>query len=363
MITRVVLRPFVVGIAVLGSLVAGPAVGAGAGQVTYSDLGVLGGLDSTAWAVSAHRVVVGHADTSAGSGWHGFHAYRWTATGGMVDLGTLRGDVSSAATGVNAAGTVVGLSMSADAQTRPFVHAGRMRFLGSLGGRYGSAAAINGLGQVVGQSRTAAGSNHAFLWTPSPGSRTSGSMVDLGVPRGRIATNATAISPGGLVVGGALDADYMGRAFLWTPSTPNGTRGRMVLLPLLAGGTFSGATGVNDRGEVIGNADLRGADRSFVYRNGRLRVLPLLPGGTHSFALGITRDGVVVGYADDATGDRAVAWVDGAIVDLNTRLPASVRRAGVVLMVAYAVSDCGAVVGSASQPDGHGHGFLLTGAL
>jgi probable HAF family extracellular repeat protein len=327
----------------------------------YTDLGVLGGLDSHAWGVSRRGVVVGHADTSPGSGWHGFHAFRWTPRAAMVDLGTLPGDVSSAAAGISSAGTIVGVSMSADASTRPFVFRDRMRFLGSLGGGTGTAAAINEAGRIVGTSRTRTGANHAYLWVPVARSATRGSMVDLGVPRGRIATDATAISGRGLVVGGALDADFYGRAFLWTPSRPNGTKGRMVLLPLLPGGSFNGATGVNDRGQVVGNADDReGADRAFLYERGRVRALPLLAGGTHGFAFGISGNGVVVGYADDSAGDRAVAWVGGQVVDLNGCLPASVRRTGAVLRVAQAINDHGQVVGWAQAADGHAHAYLLT---
>src|SRR4051794_30777895 len=44
--------------------------------------------------------------------------------------------------------------------------------LGTLGGTSSSAGAMNSSGQVVGQSSTAAGYNHAFLWQ-------NGTMTDL----------------------------------------------------------------------------------------------------------------------------------------------------------------------------------------
>jgi probable HAF family extracellular repeat protein len=324
---------------------------------------VLGGLDSTGWAVNARGAVVGHADTYPDSGSRGFHAYLWTKQGSIVDLGTLPGDRSSTSKGVNASGTVVGISLSADGISRAFAFDGRMRDLGSLGGGSAEATAINDVGQIVGVSSTRGGKSHAFLWSPSAGGRGRGTMVDLGALPGRPHTDATAISPNGLVVGGALDADYYGRAFLWTPNHPNGTTGRMRLLPFLPGGTYSGATGVNDRGQVVGNADSTDGERGFLYWKGHLTILQPLPGGTHSYAWGISRDGVVVGYADDGTGDRAVAWVGGRVIDLNDRLDQSVRDAGVVLRGAFAINTRGQIVGDARVSVGHAHGYLLTGAL
>jgi probable HAF family extracellular repeat protein len=74
---------------------------------------------SRATAINDLGQVTGDADTSAGLQ----HAFRWTAFGGMRDLGT-------------------------------------------LGGTFSSASGINDLGQVAGGAQTADDSVHAFRWMP-----------------------------------------------------------------------------------------------------------------------------------------------------------------------------------------------------
>jgi probable HAF family extracellular repeat protein len=67
------------------------------------DLGTLGGNESFAYGVSADgSVVVGYTDNAVGP-----RAFRWTASGGMQDLGTLPFGNWSVAYGVSADGSVV----------------------------------------------------------------------------------------------------------------------------------------------------------------------------------------------------------------------------------------------------------------
>ena len=82
----------------------------------------------------------------------------------VTDLGTLGGTFSSALA-VNDLGQVVGLSMTAAKESHAFLwEAGTMTDLGTLGGSEARAVAVNDLGQVVGVSMTAAGESHGALW-------------------------------------------------------------------------------------------------------------------------------------------------------------------------------------------------------
>ena len=207
------------------------------------DLGTLGGLTSTANAVNEVGQVVGESSSASGR-----RAFLWTRDHGMQDLGTL-GGTYSAATDINDAGQVVGYTGSADAQVfneRAFLWtpAGGMHDLGSLGGVFSRAEGINNAGQVVGESQTRR-IYHAFLWTAGTG------MQDLGTfpgPDG-VASFATDINDAGQVVGsGNVDGGGT-HPFLWTPAHG------MQDLGTIGGEEFaSGATGIDDLGDVVGGS-------------------------------------------------------------------------------------------------------------
>jgi probable HAF family extracellular repeat protein len=85
------------------------------------DLGTLGGWGSVAYAVSADGSVVVGWDWIDVLGYGYARAFRWTAAGGMQDLGTLPGMGWSGALGVSADGSVVvGWAENAEGQDRAF---------------------------------------------------------------------------------------------------------------------------------------------------------------------------------------------------------------------------------------------------
>ena len=133
---------------------------ASAQSYTVVDLGSLGGT-SSATALNASGEVVGSSATTESQVTHAFY---WSSTSGMVDMGTLGGNQSQAF-GINSRGIIVGSSNLTDNATGdPFIWAPTTGFrrIGTNGTIY----AINDRGQATGIS----GNNQtAFVWTPTAG--------------------------------------------------------------------------------------------------------------------------------------------------------------------------------------------------
>ena len=133
-------------------------------------------------------------------------------------------------------------------------------------GRFGTGAtAINNYGQIVGGSGVvhldnkgnASFSYHAAMWVSSAADNTVYSVFDLGTVDG--VSYAVAINSVGSVVGEYGDEPAT-RAFIWTPSIPNGTSGNMIDLNQAlsandkANWVLREATGINDFGQIVGYA-------------------------------------------------------------------------------------------------------------
>ena len=183
--------------------------------------------------------------------------------------------------GINATGQIAGWFGDSRAPraflwtpTTPNSPTGSFVELGYLPGRTGSSEArdINALGQVAGSSRTAElviGPQprwHAFLWTPNSPNGPAGSMIDLGdLPGGVDESIAHAVNARGQVAG-VCSTDVGPRAFLWSPSTTNGTTGSMVDLGALPGEVeFSAAEDINVHGLVVGNSGPPASTRAFLW--------------------------------------------------------------------------------------------------
>jgi probable HAF family extracellular repeat protein len=235
------------------TLVAGSQLVAGVSQAVIwqqglvQRLGTLGGNMSEAADLNDAGVVVGVAELADLS----VHAFRWIATNGMVDLGTLGGpDPYSTATAINAPGIIVGASLVPDG-TLETIHAVRWAGgspidLGTLGGRNSGATGINRWGWIVGQAETATGESHAALWVGR-------GVVDLGTLGGPM-SGAYAINDTGVVVGFSWTAGYQAGspplAFRWTIA-----RGLQALPSLPAPYVACSALAINRRGQIVGACD------------------------------------------------------------------------------------------------------------
>ncbi len=143
-------------------------------------LAALGGPASDASGINSSGLIVGDAYMGNGSP----HAFAYSDSGGIQDLGVVPGASMSIAYSVNDAGWVVGESQTGVVLFRQpsFTHAFLytpgygMVDLGTLGGADSQANGINASGAVVGFSTTATSLyDHAFIYTAA------GGMLDLGI--------------------------------------------------------------------------------------------------------------------------------------------------------------------------------------
>lgn len=324
----------------------------GAAQ-TYSitDLGTLGGNSSGARGINATGQLTGYAYSSK------THSDAFLYTGGkMTSLGTLGGS-DAIGLAVNSAGQVAGYSDLASGSYRGFISIkGVLTSVGTLGGDYSDAEGINDSGQVTGASSTANGLTHPYLWS-------NGKITDLGtLPGGNNSwdwNSGEAVNNSGEVVGWGYGNSGF-QAILWS-------NGQIKDLGDLGGG-LSQAFGINDLGQITGQAYITGgigAD-AFLYDNGVMEDLGTITspnGGNGQYAtgLGINSSGAVVGestYQTQGTGIvyHAFVYSHGKMQDLNRLIPA---KSGWVLSTAYAINDAGQIVGYGTH-NKQQHAFLLT---
>lgn len=323
---------------------------AASSRIEIVDLGTLYASDTFSGGVDVN-------ERGEDVGWSGdgtqLNGFLWTSRDGMISVGSLGGNRTSA-DGINNHGQVVGLSENGVGHPRAFLWtlADGMRDLGTLGGDWSQAYGINEKGQVVGVSGDSLGQSRAFLWTEADG------MVDLGTLGGGESVAYT-IGGQGQIVGRSKTAAGDWRAFLWT------AQDGMVNLGSLGGG--SAAYGVNSRGQVVGESCLSGGfdpaqlectDGSLAHaflwtaQDGMVDLGTL--GGAWSWAAGINNRGQVSGTSVNASGQpRAFLWTaaDG-MVNLGT-------LHGIGQSTGAWINELGQVVGSSGEP-GASHAVLWT---
>lgn len=226
--------------------------------------------------------------------------------------------------------------------------------LGTLGGTFSQGFGINAGCQVVGMSSNGVGL-HAFVYD--------GMMHDLGLGGFNELSTGYSINASGQVVGQEAD----GGAFLWTPTTPNGSSGTWGWL--LGGG--SNALGINDSGQVSGYylTNVFNTTHAFLWTpttpngaTGTLHDLGTL-GGTNSFGGRINASGQITGFAETAGGQRsAFLWTpttpngaSGAMIDLGTL--------GGAYSQGFGINASGEVAGVSFTADGYLHGFIYDGTM
>ncbi len=182
-------------------------------------LGTLGGgenEESYANAVSDDgAVVVGLSEDTVSSGGSLSStnlAFKWTASGGMVSLGTLDGDKASEANGISGDGKVI-VGSSSDGMggnTAVFWTDAGIQSLGSTKNSSFAHDASDDGSVIVGSQSS--GRNRAFRWTAA------GGITELGLIGAGLDNTAYGVSADGLVVVGQASTSSSGtqRAFRWT---------------------------------------------------------------------------------------------------------------------------------------------------
>ena len=157
------------------------------------DLGNLGGQTGQAGGNIAYDInnkgqVVGNSDLPGDTT---FHAFLWTKTTGMQDLGTISGDVASVSIGINDAGSAVGASLDASFNPRAFLWKEEVMtdlntlITGDSPLYLLTGCSINSRGEITGLGLTSTGEIHTYLATPTEGVAPSESTSQ-GVIRRRI---------------------------------------------------------------------------------------------------------------------------------------------------------------------------------
>jgi probable HAF family extracellular repeat protein len=254
--------------------------------------------------------------------------------------------------------------------TEPNGTSGSIVDLGDLpdGDDYSAADGVNSLGQVVGDSKSSAG-RRAFLWTPTVPNGTAGTMIEPGnLPAGFDQSGAFGINLSGQVAG--YVASTAGRhAALWTPTAPNGTTGSWIDLGDLPDGLGqSQSIGINSHGQVVGVGDAITGERAFLWTptvsngtTGSMLDLGDLPGGNDSsIGRGINGQGQVVGMSSAATGDRAFLWTPTVPNSTTgTMVDLGDLPGGIDLSEAIDINPQGQVVGRSAVATGE-RAFLWT---
>jgi probable HAF family extracellular repeat protein len=298
-----------------------------------------GAADSRAFGINSTSMIVGDA-FPVGPMEPRSHATLWK-DGIPMDLGVLKGQAYSRANGINAKGQVVGYSgLQRDSiESRAFVWSSQtgMIDIGTLGGAYAQAYAINDVGSITGASQTQGMgpmlTTHAFIYRQlaptSPGNR--------------------------------------------QPAPPPLGNRQMQDLGVL-GGLSSYGTAINNYNHVVGYSTIKtNDDRVHAFLHDGIKMIDLGSlggignrwGSDFSVALGINKFDQVVGYTYlAAVGEMpiqqvAFLWSNGQMVNLNTLLYWGAKD--YLLFSAAGINDSGQIAATAYyMPTGAVHAVLLT---
>ncbi len=300
-------------------------IGLGSPQGIYTSISVAD--------INNNGVVLGSVTTPGGSGSRSF-AFLWTADTGfrLATSSFYRAFPAD----INNNGQFVGSGLILNPNSPTWAFRNDSPLFPLSGYSQSFASTINDNGLTVGSSAGGpAGSGpRATLW------RSAVNAIDLGTLGGN-SSGAGSINNLGQVVGSSTDSSGAQRAFLWSDINGNGVSdpGEMQSLGVLPGSTSSGASDINDQGQVVG-----GSGGAFLWTSETgLTDLGTLPGYTGSSASEINNNGLVLGSLLSGFGSTSALWsADVGWRTLSSLLPAG---SGWMNVGASGINDLGQIVG------------------
>lgn len=222
---------------------------------------------------------------------------------------------------------------------------GSVRKLGPQAGDVCShGMAVNQIGHMAGWSSDGA-TMHGCLWKD-------GSTVDLGALALGDKVQPLDMNDGDDVIGLEYNGS-LARSFLWHGGT-------MTDLGKLDGATECRAESINNSQQIVGSCSFSSSSttKGFIWQSGHMTTLGTL-GGQNSGASCINDIGQVVGSASTSAGEmHAFLWKDGHMVDLNPLIPSG---SGWVLTDASVINDSGVIVGVGTY-QGTRRAYIMTPA-
>lgn len=285
-------------------------------------------------------------------------------SGALTELTFEPSENGAIATGISNSGVITGAEETPNVDLYPgfWTVTGGATLLMDQDGQPSSgtvAVAVNDNGDIVGNNESVNGGG-PFLWSgpdhsmttlPAPACNQCGEVIDT---VNAINDSGTAVGNGSINMQGS-PTGAGGVALEWQ----NGT---VRSLGTLDGSYESAASGINDKGDVVGDSQIgpeHGSSfHAFLYHDGKMIDLGTLPGHSGSTANAINDSGEIVGASDS----DAFLYVNGTMYNLNSLIDSSDPLIGSVqLQQADGINSSGwiAASGKDSRDGGMIRAFLL----